>query len=53
MGIKEIIIYSKNTLNTMPLYVNDGDDGFIVYESHCDGNVDDDVNVTLVSDDGI
>ena len=36
----------------MPLYVNDGDDGFIVYESHCDGNVDDDVNVTLVSDDG-
>ena len=28
----------------MPLYVNDGDDGFIVYESHCDGNVDDDVN---------
>ena len=37
----------------MPLYVNDGDDGFIVYESHCDGNVDDDVDVTLVSDDGI
>ena len=26
--------------------MNDGDDGFIVYESHCDGNVDDDVDLT-------
>ena len=32
-----------------------GDVGFIVYETHCDGNVDDDddLSVTLVSDDGI